>query len=110
MQTSAREVPHGGRAPAKQVRDAELFHQLKGRVVRLAYEMVEAFDRQAIEVEMRSHASGLGSRLEHLHFVPRLQRVVSGSEAHRTGADDDQSRHEESAGVQNLRTICEYTG
>src|SRR3546814_7661390 len=74
------EVSHRGIAPAHAVADAELAHQREGGSVGLADEVIEALDRQPVEIGVCRHAPGNRIRLVDGDPVPRLQGVVRSEE------------------------------
>ena len=76
-------------AVEKAIRNAEFRHQVECGLVRLADEVVEPLDREAAEVEVRSHAPGHAVSLEDHDVVPGLGRVPRDGQAHGSGTDDD---------------------
>lgn len=87
MQPAPGEYAHAGAHPAHPVADAELLHEVERRLVRLADEVVVAFERKAAEVEMRRHSSGDLVGLVDDDPMAGLERVVSGRKTHHAGAD-----------------------
>jgi hypothetical protein len=96
------EIAHRRLAPDHAVADAQFLHQLEGRPVGLADEMVEALDRQAGEVEMGRHAARHAVGFEDRDFVTGLERMVGRGQSHGARTDDGDAGH-----PQNSRTTLE---
>jgi hypothetical protein len=97
VEVSAVEITHGRDAPLELVLDAEIPEQVEQRLVGGADEVVEALDVESVEIEVGAHAARAIVRLEEGHAMTALEQVVATSQTRRTGAENRDVRHDDSA-------------
>ena len=93
MQLSAGEDPHRRWPPLHRFAQPKFFQEIEGRIIGLTNEVIEALERDAIEVEVARHATRFWSRLDEVDLVTILRRTVRSGEAHCTGSNNNDFSH-----------------